>query len=111
MKLPMKPPKRDEVLKDILGAFERRVELEWVEPQRIRGRDKGYVDNSPPGYYHAVIVPFYLDGRVVTIMPEESFLEMFKVFKRSKKARELLKSTVVVQVDLTRPKPKENVGG
>lgn len=99
----MKLPKRGEVLKEILGAFERRVEWEWIDPSKGAKR-VGYEDESPPDYYSACIVPQYLLGKVVTILPEEEFRRMFKVFRRSKEARRLLKSTTIIQVDLRKAK-------
>jgi len=105
---PLEVPSKEEVLKDVLGAFERVVKQEWID-QAKQKRDKGYVDESPSGYYDVCIVPFYLRGSVVTIIPTENFKVMFEVFKRSRMAEKMLKSTVLVQVDLTRPAPSREI--
>jgi len=79
--------KLDKLIVSSLGACIRRVSNTWINPAKSRVYYEDlkrvfFKDESPEGLYPACVVPKYMLGQTVAIIPIEKFVELLSAWKK-----------------------------
>lgn len=77
----------DRLLMSRFGAFKRRVVPNYIIPSKSGWLEERHgvsiKDDSPEGLYPSMVVPGYNYDKIMVILPEEEFNELFKSWKKA----------------------------
>lgn len=76
----------DDLLMLMMGAFKRRVLMNWLVPSKGKlWKDWMILDGSPEGLYPSIVVPISNTDKVLVLIPEEEFMKLLDSWKLTHK--------------------------